>query len=86
MTRITHGAISANRGVVPQVHVALGFVGAAVGKVCVFGFCGDEGDEEGEGATSMEMSWSLIRLCHQLSQTVGECPLNIDWLSDGVLL
>ncbi|KLO11085.1 hypothetical protein SCHPADRAFT_921876 [Schizopora paradoxa] len=31
----------------------------------------DEGDEEGEGATSMEMSWSLIRLCHQIAQTIG---------------
>lgn len=31
----------------------------------------DEGDEEGEGATSMEMSWSLIRLCHQIAQTVS---------------
>lgn len=28
-------------------------------------------EEDGECETSMEMSWSLIRLCHQLAQTVS---------------
>lgn len=50
----------------------------------------DTNAEGSESETSMEMSWSLIRLCHQLAQTVsitycpGVCFVAHGTLADGV--